>query len=281
MMRFALRTLLMAGLLGGIGQTATAQQSNDRDSAANSPRNESSRYNESEQSWEEWFSEWWSDDDESRRISGDKSNSGRWGIQGFVKRHDENGDGHLSRNEFPERLRSGFDALDRNSDDRVSQSELQSHAQRMASRRQTPVSVTYIWVMDTDQGRASLQELQQAYDVLQNVDRNEDGSITRNELRERQQEMAAQWIDHCFQKLDDNDDGEISNSEAKGSALAQRFEGLDNNDDDVLTRKELQAAAMPAARGSQEGQTETSRNSGKTEVRAASLQRSPSDRDDE
>lgn len=120
--------------------------------------------------------------------------------------------------------------------------------------------------MDTDQGRASLQELQQAYGVLQKVDQDEDGNITRNELRQRQREMALQWVDHCFQNLDDNDDGEISDSEAKRSAFAQRFERLDGKDDDVLTRRELQAAAMPASRESPEGQTETNQNSGRSQT---------------
>lgn len=281
MIRTTFSALLMAGVVAAVGDNAAAQQGNNRNSAEDGARRSAAQQSEADESWEEWFSDWWSDDDESRRISGDQANSGKWGMRGFMRRHDENEDGHLSRDEFPERLQSGFDALDRNDDGEVSQAELQAHAERMASHRHTPVSVTYIWVMDTDQGRASLQELQQAYDVLQKVDQDEDGNITRNELRQRQRETASQWVDHCFRKLDDNDDGEISNSEAKGSALAQRFERLDKNDDDVLTRNELQAAAMPASRGSQEVQSATNRNQKKTQARPASLNRSSSEQDSE
>lgn len=209
-------------------------------------------------SWSEWFSDWWSDDSETAqyqsRRSGDRSarrsNRMNAGVQGFFQRHDRDDDGYLSRQELPSNLRDGFEDLDRNSDDYLSQSELREHAQKSMAQ-QSPVIVTYVWVLDANQGRVKLNDLQQAYDALMEVDQDGDGEITRQELNQRQQRIASRWIDKCFQQHDENNDDEISRDEAQGSQLAGRFERVDRNSDDRLTRSELRQSLQTSSRGSQ------------------------------
>jgi len=280
MTRPVLIGLLLAGVSGTLAGTAVAQQGQRPQSPANRDYVHNKQESDSDESWEEWFSSWWSDDNESRALSGDGANSGRWGVQGFLKRHDTDGDGSLSRDELPALMRAGFETLDRDDDNVISRRELQAHAAKHQSSRTTPVAVTYIWVIDVDQGRASLQELQQAYDLLQKADQNEDGRITRSELRQRQRELVSQWVDHCFEKLDEDDDGRITLAEAEDSALARRYDRLDRNQDDELTRSELMTAVQPAS-GQERNTSARSNSSNRGQIRPASAESTSNDDQDE
>ena len=159
--------------------------------------------------------------------------------QNYIERYDENNDDQLSRNELPSNMRQTFDQLDRNSDGRVTRSELQQHAGTQQSGAQ-PVHITYVWVTSANQGQMSLNDLQQAYDLLQQIDDDGNGQISRRELRARRQEIVSNWVDSTFRKHDENDDGQIGRDEAEATAMAQRFDRLDRNSNDRVSREELQ-----------------------------------------
>lgn len=241
------------------GRTSQTDQSR-RSTSQRSGRDANSQA-DSNDSWSEWISDWWSDDSETGQSqAGDHSASGgnrmKTGVQGFVRRHDNDDDGYLSRQELPSNLREGFEDLDRDSDGYLTASELRQHAQKAMSQ-QSPVVVTYVWVLDTNEGRVRLNDLQQAYEALQEVDQDGDGEISRQEVRQRQQKVATRFIDKCFQQHDENDDDQISREEARGSNLAGRFKRLDRNSDDRLTRSELKQSLQTSSGASQQGSSQS------------------------
>ena len=107
MMKSVLTGFLGLGLIAGVGSSAYSQRQDEdyqeRDSqnrAADDDRRDRNQDDGSNESWEQWFSDWWSDDEQSRQMSGDEGTE-NWGVQGFMNRHDENDDGYLSRDELP------------------------------------------------------------------------------------------------------------------------------------------------------------------------------------
>jgi Ca2+-binding EF-hand superfamily protein len=177
---------------------------------------------------------------------GQSGNQGQAGMQGaansrqFIREYDNNNDGYLSRSELPSNMRQNFNQLDRNSDGYISQSELSQHANRMAqSGGGGPPEVMYVWIVGANRGNPSLSDLQHAYEMLQKIDKDNDGYITRSELGQQQQKVAAHWINHLFTRLDQNSDDEISRDEAESSSLDPKFDQLDENGDGYLTRSEL------------------------------------------
>ena len=176
-----------------------------------------------------------------RRYSSDASQQRNIDMSGqaFIEQHDLNDDGKLTRNEMPEGMRQTFRQIDRNNDNYLTRQELQQHARGQSTQSQ-PVHIAYIWVTDANQGQMSLEDLQQAYDLLQQVDNDGNGQISRRELRARRQEIISNWVDSTFRRHDENDDGRINRDEANATAMAQRFEQLDRNGDDRISRDELQ-----------------------------------------
>jgi Ca2+-binding EF-hand superfamily protein len=262
--------LMVAGLALGGGLLDAQERDRDRDRSEEDRTADDRSANSSDESWTDWFRNWWNEDQQSQRMQGQDQNPQNFGVAGFMKRRDEDGDGYLSRSELPKGMRDGFEQLDRDHDGYLSPGELRQHAERFASGQQQrrgqgrrtghPVEIAYIWVLDADQGQVHLKDLQQAYALLRKIDQNDDGEISRSELRKRQQQVASQYIDHCFQKLDQNNDDEITRSEARDSALGQRFDQFDRNQDDVVTRSELKRSIQTAS--SQESDEDSdSRNS--------------------
>jgi Ca2+-binding EF-hand superfamily protein len=191
-----------------------------------------------------WGSSWWSGDDQRRG----EEESGmslrdriRSGTQQFMQRYDQNRDGYLARNEVPAAMRQNFDRADLNHDGYLSGSELRQRAQLAASER-APVLFTALAIIDAERGRVDVDDLQQAYDILQRIDENGDGEITRDELQHGAQRVAQRIVDRVFQKLDQNEDEQITLNEASDSPLAQRFQEFDENRDNRLTRNELRDA---------------------------------------
>jgi Ca2+-binding EF-hand superfamily protein len=68
--------------------------------------------------------------------------------------------------------------------------------------------------------------------MLQSLDTNGDGAISREEFRAKRME--------AFKKLDRNNDGQISLDEFMGQDEGRLFERLDKNSDGLITRDELQ-----------------------------------------
>jgi Ca2+-binding EF-hand superfamily protein len=191
------------------------------------------------QSWSDWWSDWWNNDDNNNTSSGNQQQRSQEGARQFIRRHDQNNDGYLSHSEMPQRMRSDFNRLDANNDGELSRSEIERHASRARRTGSTPVEVAYIWVLDADQGKVDLQDLQQAYDLLRKIDKNGDGKVSRSELREQREQVASNWCDQCFKRMDMNHDGELSKQEAKDSTFEDDINQIDRNSDDMLTKSEI------------------------------------------
>ncbi|HEX8618418.1 MAG TPA: EF-hand domain-containing protein [Thermoanaerobaculia bacterium] len=125
--------------------------------------------------------------------------------EGF-QHFDSNGDGVISRNEFPGD-RTLFDRLDSNRNGTVSRTEAQAYLGSDDARRLA--------------------------DQYRDLDRNRDGQISRAEWRG---DLAT------FDRLDRNDDGVLSNADRRNSGSTTnapgRYNGLDKNGDGVVSRTE-------------------------------------------
>lgn len=180
--------------------------------------------------------------------------------QSFIEENDHDGDGRLSRNELPQAMRDQFQQLDRNRDKQLSASELQQHATRMKQSRPgavaiVPVEVTYVWVADASQGKLRLEDLQQAYQVLQEIDDNQDHKITRDELNAKRKEMVGKWAKTAFQRCDQDGDGALTQDEIDHRMLLANFEQIDQNSDDEVSLAEFRQAIEKRSGFDQEGQT--------------------------
>ncbi|REK10455.1 MAG: hypothetical protein DWQ37_16350 [Planctomycetota bacterium] len=163
----------------------------------------------------------------------------------FIQDFDDDGDGALARRELPPRMRSEFDRLNRNDDDKLTKRELQQHGRRAERRRpMQPIEFIYVWVSDADLGHLSLNEVQRAYDTLQKIDKNGDGELTRSEVKTCRKANLAKWARMVTKRLDDNDDNQVSEQEAQGTFLTSRFDDIDDNGDGSISRKELQQCVM-------------------------------------
>jgi len=178
----------------------------------------------------------------------DKSKAGlhsdgpRFDAARFLKDHDTNKDGKLSKDELPAAAQSDFAQLDTNKDGFISQDELQQHADRMARQRPELIEIFY-YAIDIPEGPPTTQELQAAYDQLRKLDKNKDGKIDESEVKALREQRKKERVDGIFAALDKNNDGKISKDEARG-LWADDFAALDKNKDGMLDRQEVEAACM-------------------------------------
>ena len=94
-------------LVSSSGLRHSNAQDNQRDRSRGDGSNGSENWS---QAWSDWWSDWSSDNEAS---TGDQKHR-KSGAQEFIRRHDSDEDGQLSRRELPARMRSDFDRLDRN-----------------------------------------------------------------------------------------------------------------------------------------------------------------------
>jgi Ca2+-binding EF-hand superfamily protein len=226
-----------------------SRRDSDERSAANDQRSSDSRTGEDQSSRQ---SDRQRQADRQRQESTQQQSRSFRSASQTIERFDENGDGALQRGELPDNLRTSFSRLDRNSDRKISSTELRQHARRMA-RRVIPLEVVYIWVNDADQGQLSLNELQDAYQTLQAIDRDGNGRLSSQELRQRREQNAERWTQTVINRIDDDDNGQISWQEARDTFLSNRFDSVDKNRDDRISRSELRQCLM-ARSGSQSKQ---------------------------
>src|SRR5262249_43756578 len=83
----------------------------------------------------------------------------------FLKEHDRNGDGFLSKDELPAWLRHNFARLDANKDGKISLEELEKGAPYIQQRRR-PSDVVVVLVEMSDCDECCAEELQRVYDTL-------------------------------------------------------------------------------------------------------------------
>lgn len=170
----------------------------------------------------------------------DGQNAPRFDAARFLKDHDKNGDGKLSKDELPASAQKEFDQIDTNKDGFITQDELNQHAAKMAKLRPQLVEVVY-YTIDFHEEPASLQELQTAYDELRKMDKNNDGKLDDSEVKMFREQRSKERIDGLISALDKNGDGKISKDEARG-LWADNFAQLDKNKDGFLDRQEIEQA---------------------------------------
>lgn len=158
----------------------------------------------------------------------------------FLKDHDKNSDGKLSKDELPVAAQKDFERLDANKDGFISQDELQKHAEMMSQQRPELVEI-FFYTIDIPEEPATTQELQAAYDQLRKLDKNHDGKIDEGEVKALREQRKKERLDSIFMALDGNKDGKISKDEARG-LWADNFAQIDKNGDGALDRQEIEAA---------------------------------------
>jgi Ca2+-binding EF-hand superfamily protein len=155
--------------------------------------------------------------------------------------YDKNKDGYLDRKEVPAFLRDHFDRLDLNKDSKLSREELEKGAVYLQKRRR-PSDFIYILIEMSDCDEDCTAEIQEVYNALRKLDKNNDGKIDSAELKAARERLLEERIDGIIKDLDTNGDGKISRKEAKG-LIRKHFDELDANHDGYVDRKELMNAA--------------------------------------
>ena len=200
-----------------------------RGSSNQSYASRSSQPNQNDQTWSEWWSSWWSDNDQS-------TGSIEAGAQQFVRQHDRNNDGYLSRRELPQRMQDEFYRVDSNGDEFLSRSEIQRRGsllrdssesnrsstaqssaqrgndQRSSSANQNDQTWSQWWASWWSNDSSGNIEAG-AQQFVRQHDRNDDGYLTRRELPQRMQSE--------FDRVDTNGDDYLSRAEVRqrGSML--------------------------------------------------------------
>lgn len=121
----------------------------------------------------------------------------------LLKLWDKNMDGFVDKEELPAQIRQLFDRLDQNGDGKLDQKEVGQLLEILKKRRQ-----------EDDAKQTKLKGKNKGTDL--------DRQVTA-----------------LLERLDTNKDGKISRSEAEGRPLARAFDALDANKDGYLDRTEL------------------------------------------
>jgi len=163
----------------------------------------------------------------------------------LMEEYDKNHDGFLQRDELPKSLQANFDKVDTNKDGKISSEELHRGMAYLQARRR-PSDMVFILIEMSDCDECCAEELQDTYATLRKMDRNHDGKIDAEELREARHLVASERVDRLFKALDADKDGKISKEEARG-LIREHFKQLDRNGDGFIDKKELAQAASERA----------------------------------
>jgi Ca2+-binding EF-hand superfamily protein len=170
--------------------------------------------------------------------------------QGFFDRHDANNDGMVAQDEFegPQKV---FERLDQNGDGTITQEEFQANrGDRQGAGRGGPrdADPAERWQRALDQfdtnddGRISEEEFQGPEKVFTRLDENNDGEITEAEATRfgnqprGDQDPAEKW-QQLLDRFDANEDDQISEEEWPGRP--DMFARLDRNDDGQIVLEEI------------------------------------------
>jgi len=177
--------------------------------------------------------------DEPKAKPRDKADKGAsaWDVDEFLKMHDKDKDGSLSREELPERYRHNFDRIDANKDGKLSRDELRKGAGYLHARRR-PSDVVFHLVEMSDCDECCAEELQRIYAFLRKLDTDKDGKIHADELKSAREALAQGRVERILKELDADKDGKISRAEARGQ-IKKYFDELDANKDGFVDRAEL------------------------------------------
>ncbi|OWK37836.1 hypothetical protein FRUB_06956 [Fimbriiglobus ruber] len=170
-----------------------------------------------------------------------RQNSPQFNADRFIKDHDKNGDGKLSKDELPADMRDEFDKIDANKDGFLTADELTKHAAMMSQQAPQLVEFVFFAIDSGEDEQVTLQDLQRTYDTLRKMDKDNSGKLSAEEFKAFRHQRKEERINNFIQRLDKNGDGKISRDEARGM-WADNFSQLDKNGDGFIDRQELEAA---------------------------------------
>jgi len=190
----------------------------------------------------------------------------------FIKHFDKNKDGVLTKDEVPPFLARMFARLDANGDGKLDKQEvaalMQGLRRQMARNKNNPqvrpqqierVVNNILQRMDTDKdGKISRKEAKgRVAQLFNQLDTNKDGFVDKQELRQLAMRILAnrgggngnrggrggnlQPNRPDFDALDLNADGRLTKAELKGTPYADKFDEIDTNKDGKIDRKEFAA----------------------------------------
>ncbi|MEX2175963.1 MAG: hypothetical protein WD872_16495 [Pirellulaceae bacterium] len=176
-----------------------------------------------------WWQSWWDQERQSRRSRGEGAERG---ALEFIRQHDDNRDGFLSKNELPQRVRDEFDRVDRNDDDYLSRSELRNYGDEMYDARRTSSSQR----SNSQRSIASNASRQDQSDQTWSEWWSSWWSDEENSLDPAQ--GATSGTRQFVRQHDKNIDGYVSQAEVP-QRMRGDFARLDGNDDGYLSSTEI------------------------------------------
>ncbi|QDU28665.1 EF hand [Anatilimnocola aggregata] len=189
-----------------------------------------------------WWQSWWEEEKTARRSRQEGAESG---ARHFVREHDEDNDGELSRRELPAKHRKDFKQIDRNRDGYLSRDEVRLVGDELYSGSTPAGSSTARNQPKSDNQDQTWSQWWAAWWSSDESTKNDPEGMTMKGARE------------FIRKHDRNDDVEIMRSEMP-DRMYDDFDRIDANDDRRLTASEL-AKHAPRAEQARSGDARRSR----------------------
>jgi Ca2+-binding EF-hand superfamily protein len=181
------------------------------------------------------------DDPKPRKLVKDET------VEKFIKAHDQDKDGFLSRGELPEHLQDAFDEIDANKDGKLSKQELIDGWHHLHPHHR-PSDFIYVMIEMSDNDEECVKELQAIYSTLRKLDRDKDGKLNVSDLQAAREKIFSDRVEYIFKHMDKKKTGKISKDDALGEVKIH-FDEIDANKDGFIDREELLKAisAKPKA----------------------------------
>lgn len=200
------------------------------------------------------------DDQKGKQLSKEEQKHVDADVQHFLNRFDRNQDKAIQKDELPARLRQDFDKLDRDSNGKLDRRELEQHALRMHNACDQ-CQETFIMIYRAEADPLTLKDLQSSYKLLRMLDQDEDGKITKQELKAGMKKIRAHHAQTIFHEWDANNDQKLTKKEV-GRFLGERFDMLDKDGDGEISLEEMEQAFVPQkqAAGDRDRDRDTDQN---------------------
>jgi Ca2+-binding EF-hand superfamily protein len=168
-------------------------------------------------------------------IGGPGPDGPRDAVRRVLETHDKDGDGRLSKEEYPPRARLDFAKADRNGDGFVDSAEIAAAFPRERRGLEDGDSMRRFKEQDANgDGRVDRAEWKGPPQLFDRLDADKDGAITKEELRGA---AGVGFGAAAFRRQDADGDGRIARAEWK--LRPQLFDQLDENKDGFLEMDEL------------------------------------------